>query len=190
MQNLRRSGIQAASACLCIALHGQERNGYMIHEIIGDLTQSDASIICHQANFYGVMGGGVALCIWNKLLPSSSKMQYRDLCIEKGDALLGTVQYVKAVRSADSHKCIIANLFCQDDQAQEDGSLTRYDCMRICLQAVEAYARDNDFRTVAVPGYMGCGIAGGDWGKVLSIIRDVFEKSPVELSIVYWDKQN
>ena len=40
--------------------------------------------------------------------------------------------------------------------------------------------------SVALPGYIGCGIAGGDWDAVRGIIWDVFKYSPVMLTIVYW----
>lgn len=40
----------------------------MIKEIQSDLLTCGADIICHQVNFEGIMGGGVALSIRNKLL--------------------------------------------------------------------------------------------------------------------------
>lgn len=159
----------------------------MIREVTGDLVKSDAHLICHQTNFHGVMGGGVALSIWNELLTDTSKMLYQEHCADRGRDLLGTVHFVRATRQSDGHDSIVANLFCQDDQLQADGGLTRYDCMRKCLQVVEVIAREQGMPTVAMPGYMGCGIAGGDWGKVYAIIREVFEYSPVELTIVYWE---
>lgn len=161
----------------------------MIREVKGNLVKSDAHIICHQANFHGIMGGGVALSIWNELLPFESRMQYQKLCADKGRNLLGTVQYIRAARRQDGNECIVANLFCQDEETQADGGLTRYDCMRKCLQDVESVAREQECVTVALPGYMGCGIAGGNWDKVYSIIVDVFATSAVELNIVFWDKQ-
>lgn len=36
--------------------------------IKGDLLNCGADIICHQTNFFGMMGGGVAASIWNQLL--------------------------------------------------------------------------------------------------------------------------
>jgi len=36
--------------------------------IKGDLLNCGADIICHQTNFFGMMGGGVAAAIWNQLL--------------------------------------------------------------------------------------------------------------------------
>ena len=42
---------------------------------------------------------------------------------------------------------------------------------------------------VYIPGYIGCGIAGGDWNRVKGIIDDVFKGSLVEATIVYWEHE-
>ena len=160
----------------------------MIREITGDLLTAEADIICHQANYYGVMGGGMALSIWNKILPAQSKRQYQALCRSEGRTLLGKVQYIEAVRQNDGTAMTVANLFCQDEKTQQDGGLTRYDCMLDCLQDVEGFARAHGMSRIALPGYMGCGIAGGDWQRVYSVIRAVFDSSPVDLTIVYWGR--
>lgn len=160
----------------------------MIHEVRGDLTTYEADFICHQTNFYGVMGGGVALAIWEKMLGRQARAQYQTHCAKKGVNLLGTVQFLPAVqRTPDGDRaCVVYNLFCQANEPQADGGITRYDSMRECLEQVERLARRFS-KTVALPGYMGCGIAGGDWARVRGIIEDVFGKSPVSCTIVYRD---
>lgn len=160
----------------------------MIHEVHGDLTTYEADFICHQANFHGVMGGGVALAIWDKMLGRQARAQYQLLCARKGANLLGTVQYLPAMQrtAGGDHACVVYNLFCQADTPQDDGGITRYDSMRDCLEQVERLARQFS-KTVSLPGYIGCGIAGGDWKKVRRIIEDVFGKSPVTCTIVYRD---
>ena len=45
----------------------------MVHEMTGDLLSCDADYICHQTNFYGVMGAGVAASIHSKLLSPDRK---------------------------------------------------------------------------------------------------------------------
>ena len=160
----------------------------MIHEVKGDLTTYEADFICHQANYHGVMGGGVALAIWNKMLDRQARAAYQIHCAKKGASLLGTVQFVPAVQhTTDGDRmCIVYNLFCQADEVQEDGGITHYESMRDCLEQVERLARRSG-RTVALPGYMGCGIAGGNWQRVRGIIEDVFGNSPVSCTIVYHD---
>lgn len=163
----------------------------MIQEIRGDLLTYGADIICHQANFYGVMGGGVALSIWNKLLNDDSRYVYQDLCCTQGRRLLGSVLALPFTY-ADGKPGEVFNLFCQDDRAQPDGGITRYDCMYSCLKRVEGHAKlhlgKRRLLSVALPGGMGCGIAGGDWPTVRGIIEEVFGDSPVSCTIVFLDR--
>lgn len=48
--------------------------------IKGDLLNCGADIICHQTNFFGMMGGGVAAAIWNQLLDQQDRHEYCSLC--------------------------------------------------------------------------------------------------------------
>ncbi len=159
----------------------------MVQEVVGDLLECNADFICHQTNFYGVMGGGVARAIWDKLMDDNDRYAYQDLCCTHGRKLLGTVQHLPIIRKSDEKLIILLNLFCQDDSPQADGGLTRYDCMRSCLEYVERHAKLHGSK-VALPGYMGCGIAGGNWQTVRKIIEDVFGRSPVSCTIVHLDK--
>lgn len=153
----------------------------MIRETHGDLLKSDADILCHQTNFTGVMGGGIAASIRDKVLTDSHYKEYRSLCAEHGKALLGTVQYLLAKNGKT-----IANLFSQNDW-NAGPVLTNYDALRTCMKTVEGYARGNGL-TVGLPGYIGCGIAGGDWNIVRGIVEEVFGESPVDCTIVFWRK--
>lgn len=159
----------------------------MVQEIVGDLLECNADFICHQTNFYGVMGGGVARAIWDKLLDDNARYAYQNLCCTYGRSLLGTVQFIPVIRKSDEKEIILSNLFCQDDEPQADGGLTRYDDMRSCLERVKRYAKLHGSK-VALPGYMGCGIAGGNWQIVRNIIEDVFGRSPVSCTIVHLDR--
>lgn len=104
-----------------------------------------------------------------------------------GRDLLGEVQYLPGTsKEPGGRSYIVFNLFCQDDRARADRGLTRYDCMRSCLEQVECWARENGCKRVALPGNIGCGIAGGDWRTVRQIIEDIFGKSPVPCTIVWW----
>jgi O-acetyl-ADP-ribose deacetylase (regulator of RNase III) len=149
----------------------------MVREIKGDLLKCDANVLCHQTNYYGVMGGGIALSIKNKVLTPMQYSAYQNYCYMRGEAALGTVQYL----CIEQHKRVIANLFSQYDMG------TDYEMLRKCLYDVKNYAAEHGY-TVAVPGYIGCGIAGGDWSTVHDIIFEVFNDA-VELTIVYWDKE-
>ena len=151
----------------------------MIQEINGDLLTFDgAEILCHQVNFDGVMGGGIALAIKNRLLDPEQYRSYTDFCEKLGKQALGEVQML---RLPDNR--FVANLFCQNDW-NSGPCLTNYAAMKKCLTTV-AQAGTVLGYNVAVPGRMGCGIAGGDWNKVSRIIHDVFFQSPVTCFIVW-----
>ncbi len=167
----------------------------MICEVSGNLITFGADLLCHQVNYHGVMGAGVALAIASKLLDQQQYGAYVNQCELFGRSALGTIQFLTVKReSADAPIQYVANLFCQDGYYQADGSLTDYEAMRICLQQVERFALNcacvnGRPLTVALPKMIGCGLAGGDWEKVMRIISRVFEASPVQLTIVSWDRE-
>lgn len=155
----------------------------MIKEITGDLLTCGADILCHQTNYHGVMGGGVALAIAKKLFTPEDYATYRKFCQKRGASLVGSVQYIQ---SSINPQYTIANLFSQDERLEmTEKTATDYKALEKCLMFVEQYAYSTD-KTVALPGYIGCGIAGGDWNRVRQIIERVFgENTDVQLTIVY-----
>lgn len=154
----------------------------MIKEVLGDLLTCGADIICHQTNCRGVMGAGVARQIRDKLLTKEQYEKYQTFCHKHGSNLLGHVQWFRV-----SDNLVVANLF-GEDIPTGTGLDTDYDALKKCFVRVEEVAREKQ-KTVAIPGYIGCGLAGGDWTKVLyEIIVPIFQNSPVELTIVYFEK--
>lgn len=156
----------------------------MLNEIKGDIFNwiNGGGIICHQTNYFGVMGAGIAAAIRHKLLTNAQYAKYVELCRMGGRTLLGHVQYLEC-----DGGITVANCFCQDESAAHapntDFSITRYYEMKRCLIDIRSKAKLEGKR-VYIPYKIGCGIAGGDWGTVLSIIKDVFDKSPVDAVIV------
>ena len=158
----------------------------MLNEIKGDIFNwvKDGGIICHQTNYFGVMGAGIAAAIRHKLLTNAQYAKYVELCRMGGRTLLGHVQYLEC-----DGGITVANCFCQDDgradanRPNADYTITRYYEMKRCLIDIRSKAKLEGKR-VYIPYKMGCGIAGGDWGTVLFIFKDVFGKSPVDAVIV------
>lgn len=150
----------------------------MIREVKGDLLAYDANIICHQTNYFGVMGGGIALAIYDKLLTRRQYAAYQKYCQLHGRGALGEVQFIPL-----NDGRYLANIFSQDDLSERD-VLTDYPAVQAALEKVERFAANKGF-SVALPGYIGCGIAGGDWKVVGNIIKQVFGQSGVECAVVY-----
>lgn len=146
--------------------------------IKGDLLNCGADI-CHQTNFFGMMGGGVAASIWNKLLDQQDRKEYCSLCRDMRGSLLGSVQML-----THHGKPFVANLFSQMAEPDKFDSLTDYRKLRRCLHEVKMFAKRRGY-TVAMPGFLGCGIAGGNWDEVYKIILETFEKYPLDVFIVF-----
>ena len=153
-----------------------------VREITGDIIRDAQGIICHQVNFQGVMGGGVAASIREHLLSDAQYKEYQQYCKAKGSAALGTVWYC----ATDSTN-VVANMFCQNAFSRHE-CLTNYGCMEKCFEDVRNIA-ETWKRPIFIPGYIGCGIAGGDWVRVKYIIEKVFQGSKVPVTVVYWEKE-
>lgn len=159
----------------------------MLTEISGDLLDVRNGIICHQVNYYGVMGGGVAAAIADKLLSAEQYAAYSDYCKQAGRTALGNVQFLVCAPGL-----VVANMFCQDEALARTGGdfcITDYDLMHACFKRVRDLAQVTGL-TVYAPRNIGCGIAGGDWGTVRQIIQDVFGDSSVEMVIVSREAEN
>lgn len=153
----------------------------MLTEITGDLVKVREGIICHQVNYYGVMGGGVAAAIADKILTKDQYMAYALYCKQAGRTALGTVQFLGCCPGL-----VVANLFCQDEElARVPGGIciTDYEMMRKCFKRVNSMAQLQRMK-VYIPRNIGCGIAAGDWAEVMGILHEVFDDSPVEAVIV------
>ena len=130
----------------------------MIKYIKGDLLETNADVICHQVNLQGVMGGGLAYSIArkypkvNKIYEAYKPKQLGEVCLAYTDDFL------------------VANCFSQTEDFNTD-----YKALRLCLLKVRNYMMNYKFKTVAIPYKYGCGIANGDWNKVLSVFEDIFK---------------
>lgn len=154
----------------------------MLTEISGDILNVTNGIICHQVNYFGVMGGGVAAAIAESILTEEQYKTYTDYCKQAGRTALGTVQFLSCPGGL-----YVANMFCQDDArargGMTEGGITDYDAMRRCLTRIRSTALVHGKR-VYFPHNLGCGIAGGDWATVKFIMEDTFKFYPVEAFIL------
>ena len=148
-------------------------------ELRGDLLTVEEGIIAHQVNCKGVMGAGVARQIREHLLTTGQYYQYRRRCAFYGDKLLGTC-YIDNV----GDKKYVAHLFGENIPTGK-GLDTDYDALERSIAELALTAVQHHL-PVAVPGYLGCGLAGGDWDRVYSkILKPHFGSYPYGFTIVY-----
>ena len=160
---------------------GKETPG--MREIRGDLLQTDAQIIAHQVNCAGVMGAGVAKQIRSKILTGEQFQIYENLCREWKEMLLGSCLIFQRKDTAPGR--YIANLFGENIPTGNRLD-TDYDALARSSAKLKEKAAELGVHSIAIPGYLGCGLAGGDWEKVYSeILVPLFADGDISLTIVY-----
>ena len=154
----------------------------MIREIKGNLLETTRGIIAHQVNCKGVMGAGVAKQIKNKLLSKEQFEHYRRMCSENTPEMLLGDCWCYSVNG--SKTLTVANLFAENIPTGK-GLDTNYDALKKSLSTLKQQARVYQV-PISIPGYLGCGLAGGDWEYVYSkILTPLFEDYPYGLRICY-----
>ena len=172
----------------------------MIEIIQGSLFDSDANFIVHQVNCCSVMGSGVAAQVKN-YYPHVHKeyVKYLNHCNKNGIDPLGTAQYVPIdvwalimtdtmknnnVTAYDKNYQYIVNLFGQREYGE--GLQTDVKSMKKAFIDIREKAKKIG-ATIALPYKIGSCRGGADWNDVYKIIRDVFEKSDVNVEIWQYD---
>ena len=160
-----------------------------VKEVVGNLLTSGADVILHQVNHEGVMDGGIAKEIKENLLGKDGFERYRALCMKQRDLLTGTNDVYRLPQDKGiSH---VVNMFSQNaNPVYVDGrrDFTNYLALKMCLEEV----RDDThlfWQKIGIPGFLGCGIAGGDWAVVHGIIHDVFDNSEEDVTIYFLSKE-
>ncbi|GLI82384.1 Appr-1-p processing protein [Rossellomorea marisflavi] len=146
----------------------------MIEVIEGNILMAEEQIITHQVNCQGVMGAGLAAQI-RKKYPIVYE-RYVSLVQSRKDnkEVLGKTQIIKV----ESDK-FIANIFGQYTYGRL-GIHTSYTALESALTDLKLRAQKHK-KAIALPHGIGCGLAGGDWSKVSSIIENVFSDYKVAL---------
>jgi O-acetyl-ADP-ribose deacetylase (regulator of RNase III) len=142
--------------------------------------------IGHQVNCFGVMGGGLALQIANKWPEVLAKYQefitdFKRFNNGNRKGLLGKCHIVSV------GGCFIANLFGQFGTGY--GLQTDYKSLSTALVSLRDTMVYTEKKTLALPVNLGCGLAGGNWSIVHSLILEAFEKSPIQVTLVEFAPQ-
>jgi len=137
-----------------------------MNHLKGDITNAKHGIICQQVNCMLVMGAGLAKQIRNKWPEVYTK--YRSAMDIKPTSRLGKCQIVHVVEK----ELYVANLFSQYNYKLRNIQHTDYGALAQALQGLATWHKKFchiDF-PIWVPHKLGCGLAGGDWEIVQSIL--------------------
>lgn len=156
----------------------------MIQTIQGDATSprpvaGEAAVIAHICNDVGAWGAGFVLAINDlAMLP---RQRYHHLAkaygAEKGSLETiprGVVQFVPVERPDVAGKLYVANMVAQmglDKSEVSNGCLVDYDALRICLDQLFTFAKNNGCN-VHFPKGIGSGLAGGDQNTIIGMITN------------------
>lgn len=151
----------------------------MIKIVNGNILDAHEDIICQQVNCMGVMGAGLAKQIRNKYPEVYDA--YTEMCgMFSKKKLFGQSQMVKC-----NDGKYIANIFGQLDygtnKVQTDYKAL-YDGLSRVFNAV-IKLKQYKGKSIAIPYGIGCGLAGGNWGKVYEIIEELSESYNYDITI-------
>ena len=142
----------------------------MIKYVTGNLLEAEDDIIGHQVNCMNAFGAGLAGQIRSKY--PNVYDEYTALCGMNKDnrsTLLGHVQFVEV-----GDNKYVANLFSQLNYGRQKILYTDYPSLKLALTELRDVA-DEHRLSVALPKFLGCGLAGGDWEIVSKIIEEAFD---------------
>lgn len=137
----------------------------------GDVLSASADLICHQTNCKGSMGAGIAKQI--KLRYPEVNEAYVALCRSLGDSALGEIQCIPC-RDGKT----ICNVFGQVSYSRS-GCNTDYKALRKCFEKIASMP----VKSIAIPYRIGCGLGGGNWDIVYSMICELFGTSQIECQV-------
>ncbi|MGE6604500.1 macro domain-containing protein [Lysinibacillus fusiformis] len=159
----------------------------MIKIIEGDITKTDKDIIIQQVNCKGFMGAGLAKTIMQRY--NNVKNEYQAFfmeqikALEKEECLLGMVNYVNVYDGK-----IVANIFGQVDIRKHRLDNKVYTVKEALIKGIEDVKGKAEMYSlsIAIPTYIGCGLAGGNWTEVKSEIEAVFHDSTVDVVFYHY----
>lgn len=139
-----------------------------INYVNGDVTNVQETeynrdiIIPHICNDLGAWGAGFVLALSKKW--AQPEMAYRRL--SKQELVRGTVQFIRVEKNV-----LVANMIAQHGiRSRFNPTPIDYAALSVCLKEVDHMAHSTA-SNVHMPK-IGAGLAGGDWDKIESIIKN------------------
>lgn len=156
-----------------------------MHYEIGNLLDSNCSIICHQVNCQGKMNSGIAKAIkekwpivferyeeWYmscKIWARINMDEINNLNINATDIMLGNIQIVPVPEG----KTII-NMAAQDNFGYDGRRYTSYDAFWSCLGKIKNAVPKGS--TIGFPDHIGSCRGGANWNIIKTMIEEVLSK--------------
>lgn len=158
----------------------------MIHNVKGNLLESNCDYICHQVNCQGVMDSGIARQIREKWpeVYDAYKGWYEACSADSPDGhayryMMGN--YLIVPISMDKN---IINMASQNRCGYDGLRYTSYDAFELCLQHIKDSIPKKC--SIGFPKGIGCGLGGGDWKIVSALIWAVLGEK-FEVYIYEWN---
>ena len=135
----------------------------MLKKIKGDILTTPCKYIAHQCNCKTVgRAAGLALHI-NKKYP------YADMYKINNDRIPGRIN----IMGNGIDKRFVINMYAQNYPGKcniNETEIVRLEWFEHCFKEIDRLI--DDINTIAFPYWIGCGLAGGDWKKYLSLIEE------------------
>ncbi len=144
----------------------------------GDIFESFCDVICHQVNCMGKMGSGIAKEIRERF-PSVYFEFKKSFNASKNK--LGNIDVVDV---CDGERYVV-NMYAQESYLPRGINHTNYSAFEQCLQKIKEHFYDKRKEiSIGFPSHIGCGLGGGDWNIILSLIEQAFEGN--DWSVEIW----
>ena len=148
--------------------------------INGNILDIENGIIIHQVNCQNVMGSGLAKQLYTKY--PIVKESYHKFCFENSNVpkkLLGNVDIVEIIVD----KLYIVNLFGQREFGRiKDIVYTDYNAFYLAM--IKLFNTIPKDLPVYIPYKIGCGLANGNWDRIIKILDKIEKDYDVEFNIV------
>lgn len=159
----------------------------MITTKVGDVTKANEpglKVLCHIVNNVNMWGSGVVIAISNKWPHVKKEYSkwfnytffgdkfYSNVYCSLLKYELGEVQFVEAEQD-----WIVANMMAQKTSfyiGNKEFIPLRYEALEECMYRVAEFCKQNNARIVC-PEF-GSLRAGGDWNRILQMIKDIWDK--------------
>lgn len=135
-----------------------------------DISTIETGLICHQVNCTNHIGSGVAKVLIDKW--PVVKQMYHSRCSDFRDRSKMLGMFDAILVRQEPYICVV-NCFTQLDKGYDGKLYTNYEAIEECFSTLFRMNKDLTERQIYIPFNYGCGLGGGDWTTVMSIIDRV-----------------